>query len=113
MTSNSTIYFSIMTKRTAADAGGWDKIHKMGVSVAVALSSDGLHVFTEKDIKGIVPLLESAKSVVGFNIVGFDFKVLAGYRGVKLNKVNPVDMMMDLREETGLRISIDLLTEAT
>ena len=113
MTAKPIIYLDLETQRTADDAGGWDKLHKMGVSVAVALTSNELRVFTEKDIKGIVPLLESAKSVVGFNILRFDFKVLAGYQGIDLSKVKAVDMMVDVSEVSGHRIGIDALVEAT
>ena len=113
MTAKPIIYFDLETQRTAAEAGGWDKIHKMCVSVAVALSSNELRVFTETDIKGVVPILESARAVIGYNIVGFDFRVLAGYRGINLSKVKAVDMMVDVSKSCGLRLGIDALTKAT
>ena len=89
------IYLDVEIQRTAPEVGGWDNLHKVGVAVAVALSAETnqLHIFTEKEIKKLSPLLQAADCVIGYNIVNFDFKVLNGYRQMSLDHVKCFDLM--------------------
>ncbi len=109
---NSVVYLNLETQRTALDIGGWYP-DKMGVSVAVALAADRLHIFTEGDIEQLVPMLESAGCVVGWNIKEFDFRVLAGCRGVDLERVRCLDLMEEMERATGTRMMLSAVSAAT
>ena len=109
------IYLDVEIQRTAPEVGGWDNLHKVGVAVAVALSAETnqLHIFTEKEIKKLSPLLQAADCVIGYNIVNFDFKVLKGYRQMSLEHVKCFDLMTDIASVTGFRLPLASLRAAT
>ena len=112
MKADSFVYLNVETQRRAIDVDGWYP-HKMGVSIAVALAANRLHIFTENDIQQLVPVLESARCVVGWNIKGFDFKVLAGYRSVNLERVWCLDLMEEVGKITGIRAMLSAVSAAT
>jgi DEAD/DEAH box helicase domain-containing protein len=106
------IYLDLETQRTALDVGGWYP-DKMGVSVAVVLVANRLRIFTEQDIDQLLPILESAGCVVGWNIKAFDFKVLGGGRGVDLERVRCLDLMEEMEKTTGQRLMLSSVSAAT
>ncbi len=110
--SASVVYLSLETRRTAFEVGGWYP-EKLGVSVAIALTSNRLHIFTEKDIGKLAALLAAAECVIGYNVVDFDFKVLAGCRGANLENVRCLDLMKNIESAAGRRVSLGSLRTAT
>ncbi len=112
MKADSFVYFTLGTQRTGIDVEGWYP-HKMGVSVAVAVTPNRLHVFTEHDIQQLVPMLESARCVVGWNIKEFDFKVLAGDPDVHFERVRCLDLMAEVEQITGMRVGLSSVSAAT
>ena len=68
--SSNFIYLNVECRRGVKDVGGWNP-EKFGVSVAAALVDARLHLFTEENIAELVPLLKTAKAVVGYNLQGF------------------------------------------
>lgn len=108
----SPVYFNLETQRNAMDTEGWHP-ERMGVSVAVALTDTRLHIFTDENIHELMPLLESAGTVIGYNIEQFDFKVLSGYPGISLDGVRHVDLMKELQKDCHVRVMLDAATAAT
>lgn len=112
--------------------GGWDDIDKMRVAVCVVydVSSDSLRVFSAEaslgePMEALFALLEQCRlsgcTVVGHNIIRFDWIVLAGEwraRGLigeldeyLAGKARMVDTMAILYDKLGWRPSLQLLSQ--
>jgi DEAD/DEAH box helicase domain-containing protein len=51
--------------------------------------------------------------VVGFNIKGFDYKVLSAYTPKDLSRINTFDILEDIHRRLGFRLSLDHLAQET
>ena len=111
-----TLLLDLETRRSAAEVGGWQNAHKMGVAIAVVchLEEGRLEVFREPDVPRLVDALARATVVVGFNIRRFDYRVLAGYTGVDYSRALPTfDLLEEIHRTLGFRVGLDALAEAT
>ncbi len=109
------MYLDLETRKTAKDVGGWNKAHLMRVSVVVVYDSldKTYHVFQEDDMNGLFSFLEHADLVVGFNIKGFDYKVLSAYTPKDLHTIRTFDILEDVYGRLGFRLSLDHLAQET
>jgi len=109
------MYLDLETRKTAKDVGGWNKAHLMRVSVVVVYDSldKTYHVFKEDDMNGLFSFLEHADLVVGFNIKGFDYKVLSAYTPKDLHTIRTFDILEDVYGRLGFRLSLDHLAQET
>ena len=103
--SSNFIYLNVECRRGVKDVGGWNP-EKFGVSVAAALVDARLHLFTEENIAELVPLLKTAKAVVGYNLQGFDFRILSGYPEVDLSGLPYLDLLASIEMIVGFRVSL-------
>jgi DEAD/DEAH box helicase domain-containing protein len=101
--------------RGASDVGGWGNAHLMGIAVAVVWDSltREARAFGEQDADALFAFLRQADLVVGFNIVGFDFKVLSAYDDGTLEHLPVFDILADVRRRLGFRLSLAHLAEHT
>ena len=51
--------------------------------------------------------------MVGFNHIGFDYKVLSAYSHADFRKLNNLDLLADIHQNYGFRISLDALARET
>ncbi len=106
------VYFDLETKRTANDAGGWDKKREMGMSIGVTYST-GLgeyRIYAEKDVQELIEQLNKADLVVGFNVISFDYEVLGAYTVMDLaHSTRTLDLMVDIEKIIGHRLKLDVL----
>ncbi|MBI5815537.1 MAG: DEAD/DEAH box helicase [Nitrospinae bacterium] len=110
------LFFDIETQKSAGDVGGWDKLDKMRLAVAVVYDSrEKRNIrYWEKDAAALVEKLLSADLVVGFNHVKFDYGVLAAYTDIELaREVKSFDILLDVHTRLGFRLSLDHLATAT
>ncbi|HWR97783.1 MAG TPA: DEAD/DEAH box helicase [Candidatus Methanoperedens sp.] len=105
----------VETLRSAEDVGGWHNSHLMGLAVAVVSDSatGESRAFFEHQAEELLAFLRQADLVVGFNIVGFDFKVLSAYDDGTLEHLPVFDILVDVRRRLGFRLSLAHLTEHT
>ncbi len=116
MTPKNIVYFDLETRRTANDAGGWDKKRDMGMSVGVTYSTGTgeYRIFREETADALVDQLRRADLVVGFNVVNFDYEVLMGYTVLDLpSQLETLDMMVELEKVLGHRLKLESLAQAT
>ena len=105
----------VETLRGADQVGGWHNSHLMGLAVAVvsdSVTGESL-AFFEHQAEELFAYLRKADLVVGFNIVGFDFKVLSAYDDGTLEHLPVFDILADVRRRLGFRLSLAHLTEHT
>lgn len=110
---HATVYLNVATRRTAAEAGGWDKLEQLGVSIAVTIATDGPRVFTEDKILKLAGVLAHAERIVGYNLRNFDLKVLEGYDGFSIGKACTVDLLDAVERAVGCHVPLQTLASAT
>ena len=109
------VVFDLETQRSAAEVGGWDQAHRMGVSVGIVWDSrlDQFVTYLEKEVDGLIEHLQEADLVVGFNILGFDYRVLRGYSRFDFRTLNSLDILREIHVRLHHRVSLDALARAT
>jgi DEAD/DEAH box helicase domain-containing protein len=109
------VYFDLETQKSAAEVGGWDRKRDMLMSVGVTYSTAAgqYRIYGESQVNDLVNELMRADRVIGFNIINFDYEVLTRYTPLDLREVPTLDLMVDLANKLGHRLSLDSLAKAT
>jgi DEAD/DEAH box helicase domain-containing protein len=105
----------VETRRSAAEAGGWNRPDLMGVSIAVLYDSgpDEFVDYQEHEIPALAERLRAMNLVVGFNILRFDYGVLAGAHPFPWRNLPTLDMLAHVHDRLGYRLKLDNLAQAT
>lgn len=107
------IVLDIETQNLFSDVGGKENLKKLLVSVAGVYSyaDNAFLTFSESEIPQFAKLLEKTDLIIGFNINHFDLPVLQKYLSIDLNKIPTLDIMNEVVDVVGHRVSLDdLLT---
>lgn len=111
------IVLDVETQRLAQEVGGWGNCHLLGVSVAVTYNAaTGLYrTYRELDLGNLFRELEGAGTVVGYNLLRFDYVVLQPYAppGFHLWDLPTVDLLDHLERRLGFRVSLHTVATAT
>lgn len=109
------VYFDLETERLSHEVGGWSHIEKLGLAVAVTLSSrdEQFRAYRANEATQLVAELQACDCVVGFNLRGFDFRVLQPYADIVLRDLPNLDLMLDVKAQSGFRAGLDNLCAAT
>jgi len=107
--------FDVETRRSAEEVGGWHRAERMGVSVAVIYDGAAatFSVYREDDIAGLIDHLQQLDLVVGFNNKRFDNRVLSAYTDVDLSRLPTLDILEEVHNRLGYRLSLERLAEKT
>jgi DEAD/DEAH box helicase domain-containing protein len=99
----------------AEEVGGWGNIHLMRLAVGVVYDkgSNGFEVFAEEEVENLIERLRGFDLVVGFNIRRFDYRVLAAYTGFDFRQLPTFDILEDIYQRLGFRLSLGHLAEQT
>lgn len=113
------IILDLETKKAFVETGQYDP-SKLGVSyVGICrrdLSGKNRDEFTgffEDDISSLWSILEQAKRIVGFNIVGFDLPVLSAYYHGDVSALPVLDILDEVKKKIGHRVSLDAIARET
>jgi DEAD/DEAH box helicase domain-containing protein len=106
-------FFDLETQRLADEVGGWHNKHLMRVSVAVLYEThtEAFKVFKEESIGSFLSDLQTLDLVVGFNIASFDYEVLRAYAAYDLHKLPTFDLLREIHQVLGFRLSLAHLAE--
>jgi DEAD/DEAH box helicase domain-containing protein len=109
------VVFDLETQRAAADVGGWHNAHLMRLALAVTWDSRERRSesFRETDVDALLAKLGGADLVVGFNVLGFDYRVLRGYTDRDLAALPTFDLLDAVRARIGFRLKLGHLGEET
>ncbi len=102
------------TQKIAQDVGGWDHVDKLGISVACAYDSKTGEMlsYRENELEKLHKLCKE-RLVVGYNVMGFDLKVLSAY-GFDSKRLDVFDIMLDVQQNSGWRyVKLDNIAKAT
>ncbi len=105
----------IETQLSAEDVGGWHKCHLMRLSVAVVadLAEQCYEAFFEDQAAELCRRLQEVDLVVGFNLKKFDYRVLQPYTDVNLATIPTLDILEEINNLLGHRLSLNHLAEKT
>jgi len=105
----------IETQRSAEEVGGWHRADMMKISCAVLYDSreNQYFEFLDNQVDLLVEHLKKSDLVVGFNIKRFDFRVLGGYSNFNFNQLPTLDILEDVHNRLGYRLSLDHLAKVT
>jgi DEAD/DEAH box helicase domain-containing protein len=109
--------FDLETQRLAEEVGGWSNIRSMGFAAGVNydVNIKRYERFTEAQTDDLINLLNRSDHIIGFNLIRFDFEVLRpyGFNPSKEILSKSTDLLLDLYQSLGFRISLNNLAQAT
>lgn len=105
----------VETQRSAEEVGGWHRADLMGISCVVIYNSinNKFVEFTENQIENLIKEIKGFDLIIGFNILKFDYSVLGGYTDFNFRKFNTLDMLQEIHQRLGYRLSLDHLASVT
>ncbi len=103
------IVLDIETQNLFSDVGGKENLTKLLLSVAGVYSyaSNSFLTFAENEISHFQNLLQNTDLIIGFNINHFDLPVLQKYLSIDLGKIPTLDIMNEVVNVVGHRVSLD------
>jgi DEAD/DEAH box helicase domain-containing protein len=110
------VFFDLETQNLFEDVGGRDNIEKLKVACGVTWSAqrNDFAVYWEKDVPALIQELKSATKVIGFNLRGFDYRVLQPYTpDIRISAIPTLDLLLDLQQILGFRLSLDTIASAS
>jgi hypothetical protein len=110
-----TLVIDLETQKSFDEVGGRDNFHLLRVSVVGLYSyeAQAFRTVTEWEVPSLLPILESAELVIGFNTKRFDYAVLEPYFKRPLTHLRTLDIMEEVTKVLGHRLSLDSLASAT
>ena len=109
------LFFDLETQHSFQEVGGRNYIEKLLVSVAVTYSSltGEFKSYTEPQVFHLIEDLFQADTIVGFNLIHFDYRVLRPYTPKDFSQLKTIDMLLLIKDRLGFRVSLDSLAQAT
>ncbi|MBI4276488.1 ribonuclease H-like domain-containing protein [Candidatus Uhrbacteria bacterium] len=108
------LVLDIETKNIFADVGKHEpRLLDVSLVGVYDYGTDQFSAFREHELAKLWPLLEHATRVIGFNINGFDFPVLARYYPGDIAKISTFDILDVVKDTLGFRLKLDDLVQCT
>ena len=109
------LYFDIETQKSAEEVGGWNNKHLMRLAIGVIYDEieGDYYTYDEKSVHQMIEKLKGAGLVIGFNIKRFDYAVLKGYTPFDFNQIKTIDILEDIYQYLGYRVSLSHLAQNT
>ncbi len=103
------------TKRSFQEVGGAHNKSRLGVSIVGSYHyhDDRFVAYRETDFEQLEQDLRAADKIIGFNLIGFDWPVLAAGLGDWVCELPTLDLMFEAQKTLGHRVSLDSIAEAT
>ncbi|MBI2618881.1 MAG: ribonuclease H-like domain-containing protein [Ignavibacteriales bacterium] len=107
------VYYDLETQRSAGEVG-WDNIQLMRLALGVTWSfNEGFLQWDESKAPDLIRYLASFDKIISFNGDGFDSRVLSFYGNVTPMLRKSFDLLVDLKQRLGHRLSLESLARAT
>jgi DEAD/DEAH box helicase domain-containing protein len=109
------IYLCLSTQKSAAEIGGWQHKHLLGLGLAVTYDTqDGRYrVYTAETVEALLQSLQVAGLVIGFNLRDFDYQVLQPYADTPLTDLPTFAILDEMQHVLGFRLSLSHLVQET
>ncbi len=106
------LIIDVETKYSFRDFKDPKKLEVTVVAVYDYKNNQGL-VFEEKELSKLFNLFEKSSYIIGFNIIDFDLPVLSAYYPGDINVFSKLDILDDIKNKIGRRISLNEVINAT
>lgn len=110
------VFFDLETQKSSEEVGGWANARLMKVSLGVTYSTTRgtYEIYGHWRVNELAEELRRADLVVGYNIAGFDYEVLAGHHPFfDPAQVRTLDLLWDVQKVVPHRLSLDAIATAT
>lgn len=108
------LFFDLETQFLFQEVGGrYPERLRLACGVVWSTRFRRFEDYLEHQATRLVERLRGADLVVGFNLLAFDYPVLAPYAGGKLQRIRTLDIMREVESRLGFRVSLDSLAMAT
>lgn len=108
------IVFDIETKNTFQDAGSADPSSlEMSIICIYDSETDSYSSFLEEELTKLWPIIERADMLIGYNSEHFDIPIMNKYYHGDLTKIKSLDILNEIKNALGRRVSLDQVAEAT
>ncbi len=109
------LVLDLETKRSFTEVGGSHNKHLLGISVVGVYhyNEDKFVAYREERFTTLERVLKEVELIIGFNLIGFDWPVLAAELGEWVKELPTLDLMIEAQKALGHRISLDALAQAT
>ena len=108
------IVMDIETTNSFAEVGKYDpSLLNVSLVGVYFYATDTYESFLEPELPKLWRLLEGADRIIGYNLIGFDYKVLNRYYPGDLLKLPTLDVMYEIEHQIGFRVKIDDVAQAT
>ena len=109
------VFFDLETQKSFQEVGGRENIRLLRMSIAVTFftATNEFKSYTEKEAAALIADLKAAERVIGFNVLSFDYAVLKAYSTERLGELPTLDLLEDIYNKLGFRVSLDALATAT
>jgi DEAD/DEAH box helicase domain-containing protein len=102
------LVLDIETSNSFDDVGKYDpSLLKVSLVGVYSYATDSYDSFLEPDLPKLWRLMESADRIIGYNLFGFDYKVLNTYYPGDLSKLPTLDIMKVIEAQIGFRLKLD------
>jgi len=102
------VVLDIETSNSFADVGKYDpSLLKVSLVVIYSYATDKYESFLEPDLPKLWRHLEGADRIIGYNLFGFDYRVLNTYYPGDLSKFPTLDIMLEIEKVLGFRLKLD------
>ncbi len=107
--------FDLETQRSAEEVGGWHRADRMRLSCAVVYDAgrQAYLEFLEDQVDDLLAAMRELDLVVGFNTTRFDYRVLSRYTDFDFRRLPSLDILEEVRNRLGYRLSLDHLARAS
>jgi len=108
------IVLDIETSNSFADVGKYDpSLLKVSLVGIYSYADDTYRSFLEPELPKMWRLIEAADRIIGYNLLGFDYKVLNTYYPGDFFKFPTLDIMADIEKVIGFRVKLDDVAQAS
>lgn len=109
------LVLDLETKKSFDEVGGADNKAQLGVSLVGVYDygEDKFATFREEVFSDLQALLQRAELIIGFNLVDFDWPVLAAELGDWVLDLPTLDLMVEVQKGAKQRVSLGALAKTT
>ncbi|HUJ79345.1 MAG TPA: ribonuclease H-like domain-containing protein [Nitrospiria bacterium] len=109
------LVIDLETQHTFEEVGGRDRLEALKVSVLglYSYAADRFQIYRESDLKDLELVLGRASLIIGFNLRRFDYPVLSPYLPLPFERLPTLDLLEEVTNALGHRVSLDSLADAT
>ena len=107
------IVFDIETDGIITTVGNKQVFPNMYVVCIYDSQTDKFSSYTQEQLQDLLPILEKADLLIGYNSDSFDIPILNKYYSGDLTKIASLDLLTEIKNSLGRRIKLDNVAGAT